>query len=230
MKPANGWEPGIIYKQMNEVMKEVSAIGKTEKNAQQGFHFRGIDEVLNAVGPAFRKHGIVAVPHVNEYQYETVAVGRNQTQMAHVQVEVHYTFYAADGSNLHAGVVAEAMDSGDKAMAKAMSVAYRTALLQVLCIPTDEPDPDSFSYERSAVDKPQKPAKAPKPSEEPDHNVSAGLSKSQRMVLERVLAKSGTDLAVATHTHLGEVKTWQTVTVDDLSKLLPALAKEQADE
>jgi hypothetical protein len=31
-----------------------------------------------------------------------------------------------------------------------MSVAYRIALLQALSLPTNEPDPDSHSYERSA--------------------------------------------------------------------------------
>jgi hypothetical protein len=46
-------------------------------------------------------------------------------------------------------VLGEAMDSGDKAVAKAMSVAFRIALLQALALPTDEPDPDSYSYERS---------------------------------------------------------------------------------
>ena len=44
----------------------------------------------------------------------------------------------------------EVVDSGDKATAKAMSVAFRTALLQALCLPTDEPDPDASSYERSS--------------------------------------------------------------------------------
>jgi len=42
------------------------------------------------------------------------------------------------------------MDSGDKATAKAMSVAFRTALLQSLSLPTDEVDPDATSYERSS--------------------------------------------------------------------------------
>ena len=45
-------------------------------------------------------------------------------------------------------VAAEAWDSGDKAAPKAMSVAFRTALLQALALPTDDPDPDSQSYER----------------------------------------------------------------------------------
>ena len=38
-----------------------------------------------------------------------------------------------------------------------MSVAFRTFLLQLLALPTDEPDPDSFSYEAVA----SKPSKHP---------------------------------------------------------------------
>jgi hypothetical protein len=33
-----------------------------------------------------------------------------------------------------------------------MSVAYRTFLLQLFCLPTDEPDPDTFSYEQGGID------------------------------------------------------------------------------
>ena len=69
--------------------------------------------------------------------------------MGHVKVKVSYTFIGAGGDAIKATVVGEAMDSGDKATAKAMSVAFRTALLQTLSLPTDEPDPDSQSYERS---------------------------------------------------------------------------------
>ena len=63
-------------------------------------------------------------------------------------VKVTYRVYGPSGDSIHGKVAAEAMDFGDKAIAKAMSVAYRTFLLQALTIPTDEPDPDSESYER----------------------------------------------------------------------------------
>jgi hypothetical protein len=69
--------------------------------------------------------------------------------MGHVKVKVTYTFIGANGDAIKATVVGEAMDSGDKATAKAMSVAFRTALLQALSLPTDELDPDAQSYERS---------------------------------------------------------------------------------
>ena len=41
-----------IYKAINEVMKEIGAVGKNQKNSQQGFMYRGIDAVMNAINPA----------------------------------------------------------------------------------------------------------------------------------------------------------------------------------
>lgn len=138
-----------IHERLLAVMNDVQVVGKTDRNQQQGFNFRGIDAVINAVGPAFRKHGIIVVPAVLRNYYEQVEVGKNRTTMGHARLEVEFRFIAVDGSQVEAVVPAEAMDSGDKATAKAMSVALRTALLQVLALPTDEPDPDSSSYERA---------------------------------------------------------------------------------
>ena len=138
-----------IAQALNEVMKEVGAVKKNDRNSSQGFNFRGIDAVVNAVSPALQKHGVIVVPSVEDYEYHSVEIGKNRTVMGHVKVKVTYTFIGAGGDAIKATVVGEAMDSGDKATAKAMSVAFRTALLQTLSLPTDEPDPDSQSYERS---------------------------------------------------------------------------------
>lgn len=138
-----------IAQALNQVMKEVGAVAKKDKNQSQGFNFRGIDAVVNAVSPALQKHGVIVVPSVEDYEYSSVEIGKNRTVMGHVKVKVTYTFIGANGDAIKATVAGEAMDSGDKATAKAMSVAFRTALLQTLSLPTDEPDPDSQSYERS---------------------------------------------------------------------------------
>ena len=140
---------GSIHARLNAVMKEVTAVGKNEKNQQQNFKFRGIDAVVNAVGPALRQHGVIVTPTVLDYQYGTVEVGQKRTPMAHVRVTVRYDFFGMDGDSISATSIGEAMDSGDKATAKAMSVAFRIALLQSLTLPTDEPDPDHDTYERS---------------------------------------------------------------------------------
>jgi len=141
-----------IAQALSEIMKAVGAIAKKDKNTAQGFNFRGIDSVVNAVSPALQKFGVVVVPSVEEYEYQTVEIGRNRTAMGHVRVKVTYTFIGANGDSIKATVVGEAMDSGDKATAKAMSVAFRTALLQSLSLPTDEVDPDANSYERSSAE------------------------------------------------------------------------------
>lgn len=148
-----------IYQLLNKVMEEVGAVSKREKNQQQNFNFRGVDSVVNAVSPALRKHGVVVFPEVIDSQYSSIEVGQRRTLMGHCRVTVKYTFAAPDGSTVSAVVAAESMDSGDKATAKAMSVAFRTALLQTLCLPTDEQDPDHDVYERSpkATDRGEQP-------------------------------------------------------------------------
>jgi len=138
-----------IHERLLAVMNDVQAVGKNDRNTSQNFNFRGIDAVINAVGPAFRKHGVFVVPEVQSSVYTQVEVGKNRTPMGHCRLDVAFALVAQDGSQVEAVVPAEAMDSGDKATAKAMSVALRTALLQVLALPTDEPDPDAISYERA---------------------------------------------------------------------------------
>lgn len=138
-----------IQQRLIAVMQEVQSVGKHDRNQQQGFNFRGIDAVINAVGPAFRKHGVFVLPSVKSTEYGQVTIGKNATHMGHVRLLIEFTFVGLDGDSVAAVVACEAMDSGDKATAKAMSVGLRTALLQVLALPTDEPDPDASSYERA---------------------------------------------------------------------------------
>ena len=138
-----------VHQALSKVMGDVQAVKKDSKNHAQRFNFRGIDAVMNAVGPALRKHGVTILPEDVEVHRSngTTASGK---QTAEVVVKVTYRVYGPAGDSIHGKVAAEAMDFGDKAIAKAMSVAYRTFLLQALTIPTDEPDPDSESYERGA--------------------------------------------------------------------------------
>lgn len=131
------------------ISRDVGHVAKTGKNQAQGFNFRGIDAVVNAIAPAMRTAGVIVTPTLLNYYYDQIAVGANKSLVGHVRLEVRYTF--TDGKDTISAVVGgEAMDSGDKATAKAMSVAFRTALLQVFTLPTDESDPDEHIYQRSS--------------------------------------------------------------------------------
>lgn len=134
-----------------EVMREVQGVAKREKNTAPngGYNFRGIDAVVNAIGPALRKHGGFIIPTVMDYRTDTATTAKGST-MNVVRLVVEFSIYGTEGEPVMGVVSAEAFDSGDKATAKAMSVAYRTFMLQTFCLPTDEPDPDSFSYEATA--------------------------------------------------------------------------------
>jgi hypothetical protein len=134
-----------------KVMQGLTALGKGEKVTPKmgGYSFRGVDATVNAVGPLLREHGLVIVPHVRDTIYQTVTVGAQRTQMGHVRVHVAYSVYADNGDSFGGSASGEAMDAGDKATPKAMSVAFRTFLLQSLALPTGEKDPDAEVYERA---------------------------------------------------------------------------------
>ena len=59
------WADGAtIYQRMLAIIGELPAIGKTEFNEQQKFHFRGHDAVMNALNPLLAKYGVFMVPEV----------------------------------------------------------------------------------------------------------------------------------------------------------------------
>lgn len=142
-------KPSVV-EALSAVMGDVQAVGKTGRNTQQNYSFRGIDDVVNAVGPALRKHSVVCLPRVLSKDYGSFST-RGGTTMHTCTLEVEFTFHGPAGDSLVCSAMGESADAGDKATSKAHSVAFRTALLQALCIPTDEPDPDSTSYERAAA-------------------------------------------------------------------------------
>jgi len=144
-------EKKTVAEAMAGVMASVRGVGKGDfhNSPTAKFHFRGIDAVMNAVGPALREHGVVVVPQLQSIEHRDVQTSGGKASRE-TTVLVKYLWTGPDGSTLESVVPGEAMDSGDKGTAKAMSVAFRIALLQALCLPTDDTDPDAQSYERAA--------------------------------------------------------------------------------
>src|SRR5699024_10274525 len=138
-----------VHEAITAVMNDVGAVGKGEVNSFHKFNFRGIDTTVNALSPAMRKHGLTVRPSAilsSQYEYFTTS-GSKQSVACRLTVE--FTFTGPEGDELKSVVAAESADTGDKATPKAMSVAFRTALLQTFALPTQETDPDAHSYERA---------------------------------------------------------------------------------
>lgn len=126
-----------IYTAIMNVMKDCGAVGKDSRNPQQGYKYRGIDAVMNALNPALIKNRVFVIPEVLEQAREERQTAKGGLLIYSV-CTVKYTFYAEDGSSVSAVVTGEGMDSGDKATNKAMSAAFKYALFQTFCIPTEE--------------------------------------------------------------------------------------------
>ena len=144
-----------IYEAITSIISEVGAIGKDKENTQQGFMYRGIDDVMNTLQPLFAKYKVFIVPEVLE-QIREDRLSNKGNALIYSICKMKYTFYAEDGSNIVAVVVGEGMDSGDKATNKAMAIAMKYACFQVFCIPTEEmKDPDSECHEVKPKNEPK---------------------------------------------------------------------------
>ena len=179
-----------IYALIGKAMREIGAVGKDSVNQTQGFKYRGIDAVYNALNPVMSKYGLFIVPEILEQNREertTVKKVWDNDTKSRVDkastliwsiLKIRFTMYAPDGSNVSAVVIGEGMDTGDKATNKAMSIALKYAAFQMFMIPTEETtiDPDSESHEVE----PKKPAEetAAKPAAKPATKPAADVTKT----------------------------------------------------
>lgn len=150
---------GIIYKKIPAIMAEVGAIGKDRKNAAQNYAFRGIDDFYFAMQPVLAKHGVFCAPSVLRDTREERQT-KSGANMIYTVLAMEFTFYAEDGSSFKVSTIGEAMDSGDKSAAKAMSTALKYAFMQLFCVPTEE-DGGKLDTEN---DSPESLPKFPSPS------------------------------------------------------------------
>ena len=169
MKEERIMENPKIYAAIAGVIADCGIVGKDKVNKQQGFKYRSVDDVFNALHPALAKNKVVIIPTVVERQCEEVGKTKNGTAILKVICKVKYDICAEDGSRVTSIIYGEGMDMGDKATNKAMAIAYKYLCFQVFCIPTEEmADPDGESLEEKiGTPKKQLEKKKEKPKEQP---------------------------------------------------------------
>ena len=148
-------EPAVVtgphvYAAISQVSADLAKAGisKDRKNDQQGYKFRGIDDVYNALAPLLAKHSLVIIPRILS-RIVTERVTQKGVTLFNVTVEAEFDFVSAkDASHVTARSFGEAMDSADKATNKAMSAAYKYTAFQTFCIPTEgDNDADAHTPE-----------------------------------------------------------------------------------
>ena len=142
-------EEKLIFQKMTSILKETKAITKSEKNQQQGFKFRGIDNVMNDLHELFAKNDVFILQEVQDFTVDARPTAKGGT-LFYTRAKIKFRYMTTDGSFVETVNVGEAMDSGDKGMNKAMSIALKYSLLQMFLIPTEEPkDPDRDTPEET---------------------------------------------------------------------------------
>jgi hypothetical protein len=138
-----------VYAAINAITAELAnnGIAKSRTNEIDEYKYRSIDDVLDRLAPLLAKHRLCVLPRAVERVVTERADEQNRL-LLHVALRVSYTLISADDGSSH-GVEAygEALDGGDKATAKAMSSAYKSAMIQSFCIPVaGAEDPDRSSH------------------------------------------------------------------------------------
>lgn len=137
-------EKQLIYEKISNIMKNVWVVGKWKKNTMQGYMFRWIDDMYNALNEHLANEKVFFTSEVLNIDREE-RQAKNWWVLIYSILTMKFTAFAGDGSNVSSITVWEAMDSWDKSMNKAMSVAYKYALMQIFCIPTEEEKDTEFN-------------------------------------------------------------------------------------
>ena len=138
-----------VFKAINNVQAELAKIGisKDRKNQQQGYAFRGIDDVYGSIAPLLAKEGLVILPHYTERTCVERVTAKGGVIFYAVVKGTYELVDSEDGSSTTCELYGEAMDSADKATNKAMSAAYKYMCLQTFCIPTEgDNDADATTH------------------------------------------------------------------------------------
>ena len=164
-----------IFEAINKIMTDLEPISKSRKNEQQGYMFRGVDDVMNAIAPLMTKYGVF--PSIVDTQdiYKDEVVSAKGTRGYHYVRRYTIRFYATDGSFVDVKSDGEAIDYGDKASNKAASVAYREAILKTFVVPFKGDDIENSDHE-IVPEKPIVKSIPPKPLAQTSANPQPKLS------------------------------------------------------
>ena len=150
IEATTGADVPAVYMAISNVMEQMAkeGIGKDRRNTQQGYNFRGIDDVYNALCGVLASNRLLMLPFVVDQKREERQTAKGGV-LNYTILTVDFKLVSAlDGSKDTVRMVGEAMDSADKSSNKAQSAAMKYAALQVFMIPTEgDNDADATTHE-----------------------------------------------------------------------------------
>lgn len=163
-----------IYELLPKVAKAIGAIGKERRNQQQGFLFRGIDDIYDAAHGPLCEHGVIVTTEVSDVRTEERQTSKGAAQYL-VRLKLSVTWHAPDGSKLTTTVEGEGSDMGDKATSKALSMAMKYAYFQTFTIPLSEQEDGDATTPEPSVPRQQAREQHPAPQKDIRSRVASAI-------------------------------------------------------
>jgi hypothetical protein len=126
-----------IYQAINAITDALGHDGIAKEKTSKGvsFAYRGVDQVYAALNPLLVQHGVVILPRITlQNTVERMTKSGSALYFSFVNAEFDL-ICTIDGSKHTIATVGEAMDTSDKSVNKAMSVAYKYAVFLAFCVP-----------------------------------------------------------------------------------------------
>lgn len=128
-----------LTEKLLNVMKECSHVGKDAINNEVGYEYVSAAKLNDAVNRALTNNGIVTTAESKLIDVRTVG----EKILATVEVEI--SLYGDDGESLKIKGVGSGLDTSDKSVAKAQTMAVKYAWKNTLLIADSSDDPDAVS-------------------------------------------------------------------------------------
>jgi hypothetical protein len=132
-----------IAAKMSQVGKSVGfGVPKDGHNASQGYNYTSAASVRMAVGPELARRGLAVSSHVDIIHREAFVNAKGNRQH-HVMIRTTLSFYDSEsGESMDVCGLGEGVDSGDKACAKAQTMAEKYAYVSAFTLAMGE-DPEA---------------------------------------------------------------------------------------
>lgn len=147
-----------VYRAINAITAAMAAEGipKAHTNPNDQYLYRSIDDVLGRLAPLLARHRLCVLPRILKLK-RADGLEASQAFLTRVHVLIAYDLVSSrDGSSHTINAPGEALDSSDKATAKAMSAAFKSAMLQTFCVPVtggEEADAKSLKPRKLIIGK-----------------------------------------------------------------------------
>lgn len=182
-----------VYAKLLKVLGALGWVEKRGENTLQKYKYVMADDVADAVRKVLVQHGVAITADVYNTEVREVVTKDNKT-LRITRVDVLWTFADVEsGEAVSVSCPGEAMDSGDKAIYKAMTGSLKYAMKMNFLLPTGDDPEEESEHDREVSSSPgQAPGAKAQPKRQSAGTPSSAAAASASRPVQKAAAKKFT--------------------------------------